>query len=206
MFVTSNRYNRKDMPPLHGNYLDIFKETISALKGWRATVDNETQHIQHRGFLKECDTILTTADIKKLEESKPYRAGIKALNEAKAGKKLSLQEFTDARDLLLVKLVLLVGSRPGPLENALSEDYYGAKEKDGDRIMLIPQHKQSKAGPAALGMDEDLQMLMDVKKIRPQFAYSISLLKLMASNSQTTPSANASQLSGTKVVSQRTNE
>lgn len=77
---------QQDMPPLHGNYLDTFKETISALKGWRATVDNETQHIQHCGFLKECDTILTPADLKGLEESKPYRAGIKALNEAKAGK------------------------------------------------------------------------------------------------------------------------
>lgn len=153
MLVTSNRYNRKDMPPLHGNYLNIFKETISTLKGWRATVDNETQHTQHRGFLKECYTILTTADIMELEGSKPYRAGIKALNEAKAGKKLSLQEFTDARDLLLVKLALLMGSRPGPLENALLEDYYGAKEKDGNRIMLIPKHKRSKAGPVALGMD-----------------------------------------------------
>jgi len=117
MLVTSNRYNRKDMPPLHGNYLDIFKETISALKGWRATVDNETQHIQHRGFLKECDTILTTADIMELEGSKPYRAGIKALNEAKAGKKLSLQEFTDARDLLLPKQA--IQSRPGGFRDGL---------------------------------------------------------------------------------------
>ena len=172
VFVTSNRYHKKDMPPLHGDYLDIFRETISALKGWRATVDNETQHIQHRGFLKECDTILTPADIKGIEESKPYRAGMKALNEANAGKHLSLQEFTDARDLLLVKLALLVGSRPGPLENARLEDYYGAKEKDGNKIMLIPKHKRSKAGPAALGMDKELQMLMEVyvKKIRPRIA------------------------------------
>ena len=172
IFVTSKRYDKKDMPPLHSNYLDIFKETITALKGWRATVDNETQHIQHHGFLKECDTILTPADIKGIEESKPYRAGIKALNEANAGKQLSLQEFTDARDLLLVKFALLVGSRPGPLENALLEDYYSAKEKDGNKIMLIPKHKRSKAGPAALGMDKELQMLMEVyvNKIRPRFA------------------------------------
>jgi len=65
-----------------------------------------------------------------------------------------------------------VGLRPGPLENALLEDHYDAKEKDDNRIVLIPKHKRSKAGPAALGMDKELQMLMEVyvKKIRPMFA------------------------------------
>ena len=90
-FVTSKKYNRKEMPPLHGNYEDIFRETIPALKGWRATVDNETQDVQHRGHLRECDTMLTPQDIKKLQESKPYAAGMKALMKAKQGETLSLK-------------------------------------------------------------------------------------------------------------------
>jgi len=70
-FVTSDRYLRKEMPPLCGNYLEIFKGTINALKGWRATVDNETKDVQHRGHLKECDTLLTQQDIAVLEQSDP---------------------------------------------------------------------------------------------------------------------------------------
>lgn len=171
-FVTSKKYNRKEMPPLHGNHEDIFWETIPALKGWRATVDNETQDIQHRGHLRECDSMLTPQDIKKLQESKPYAAGMKALMKAKQGETLSLPEFSEARDLLLVKLSLLVGSRPGPLENVNLEDYHSAKESGENKIMLVPKHKRSKAGPASLGMDKELQELMEiyVTKLRPQIA------------------------------------
>lgn len=77
IFVTSNKYNKNEMPPLHGNYLDIFREAISALKGWRATVDNEMQDTQHRGNLRECDTLLTQADLKGIQDSKPCLAGMK---------------------------------------------------------------------------------------------------------------------------------
>ena len=128
-FITSNKYNRKEMPPLHGNFIVIFWETIPALKGWRATVDNETQDVQHRGHLRECDTLLTAADLDKLKASRPYVAGMKALMQAKVETDLSLQSFSEARDLLLVKFSLLVGSRPAPLENATLEVYYSAKDK-----------------------------------------------------------------------------
>ena len=159
------------MPPLHGNDFDVFKGNINALKGWRATIDNETQDVQHRTHLRECDTLLTETDINLLSQSKPYIDGMKAITQAKAGKRLSIQQFTNARDLLLVKLALLVASRPVPLENALLEDYQKAQEKDGNRVMLIPKHKRSREGPAPLGMDKELQDLMEVyvNKMRPHF-------------------------------------
>ena len=171
VFVTSDKYKRKEMPPLHGNDFDVFKGTINALKGWRATIDNETQDVQHWTHLRECDTLLKETDINLLSQSKPYIDGIKAITQAKAGKRLSIQQFTNARDLLLVKLALLVASRPAPLENALLEDYQKAQEKDGNRVMLIPKHKRSREGPAPLGMDKELQDLMEVyvNKIRPHF-------------------------------------
>ena len=171
-FVTSKKYDRKAIPPLHGNYEDMFRETIPALRGWRSTVDNETQDVQHGGHLRECDTMLTPKDITKLKESSPYAAGMKALMKAKEGTSLSLQEFADARDLIIVKLAMLVGSRPAPLENATIEDYETAKESGGNKIMLVAKHKRSKAGPASLGMDRELQQLMDIymKKVRTQVA------------------------------------
>jgi len=52
------------------------------------------------------------------------------------------------------------------------EDYKNAEKKDGNRVMLIPKHKRSRAGPALLGMDKELQELMQVyiSKIRPSYA------------------------------------
>ena len=54
---------------------------------------------------------------------------MKALTQANEGKQLSLQEFSDARDLLLVKFTLLTETRPMPLANVTLEDYETAKEK-----------------------------------------------------------------------------
>ena len=114
----------------------------------------------------------TPEDISKLKESPPYATGMKALMKAKEGTNLSLQEFADARDLIIVKLTMLVGSRPAPLQNATIEDYETAKESGGNKIMLVAKHKRSKAGPASFGMDIELQDLMDIymKTIRPHVA------------------------------------
>ena len=61
-----------------------------------------------------------------------------------------------------MKLSLLVGSRPGPLENVNLEDYHSAKESGENKNMLIPKHNTSRAGPASLGMDRELQGQMDI--------------------------------------------
>lgn len=72
--------------------------------------------------------MLTPEDISKMKESPPYAAGMKALTKTKEGQSLSLQEFSDTQDLVIVKLAMLVGSRPAPLENATIEDYKTAKK------------------------------------------------------------------------------
>ena len=172
IFVTSKKSNRDAMPPLHESYREAFKELIPSLKGWRSTIDSETQATQFRGYLRERDAILTSENLVKLKASPPHVQGMKALTQAKEGKQLSLQEFSDARDLLLVKFTMLTGTRPMPLANATLEDYETAKEKDGNRIILVPKHKRSKQGPAVLGMDTELQGLMKIymEKIRPRIA------------------------------------
>lgn len=99
--------------------------------------------------------MLIPEDISKMKESPPYAAGMKALMKAKEGQSISLQKFSDAQDLVIVKLAMLVGSQPAPLENATIEDYETAKES-GEK------NKRSKAGPASLGMDKELQDLTDI--------------------------------------------
>ncbi|KAJ7381226.1 hypothetical protein OS493_001342 [Desmophyllum pertusum] len=148
------------------------EENDPAGQGWRSTVDNETQSAQNRRYIRECDDLLTPDEIRQIKESRPFSEGMKCLMEAKMGKKMSQQNFADARDLLLVKLTLATGTRPGALEHALIEDYETAQEEDGNKIILVPKHKRSKDGPAMLGMDREMQGLMKVymEIIRPQIA------------------------------------
>lgn len=135
-------------------------------------MDSQSQAEKNQRWLDESAGLLTPEEINALKESRPYSDGIKAINEAGQGKILSQQEFTSARDVLLVRFTTDNATRPGPLNNAKLSDYEKAETSGGNRIMLIPKHKRAKDGPAILGMKPDLQDLMEiyVNKIRPQVA------------------------------------
>ena len=123
-------------------------------------------------YIAECDSLITTEEIQKLRTSKPYVEGAAAIKKAEKGGKLTLQEFTFARNYLLCTLILATGTRPGALNNVLLSDYKTSRVREGNRIILVPKHKRTKDGPAMLGMDPAMQadMATYVTKIRPAFA------------------------------------
>jgi len=170
-YVTNSRLN-KAAPPLYQDYKDTIAAILPEIKGWRSTVDSETQADQNQRWLDESEALLTPEEIGALKSSKPYIEGTKAIQQAKQGKVLSQQEFTLARDLLLVRFATDNATRPGPLNNAKLSDYAKAEISEGNRVMLISKHKRAKDGPAILGMKPDLQEFMEVyvDKIRPQWA------------------------------------
>ena len=73
-----------------------------------------------------------------------------------------VSEFSQARDLLLVKMTYLTGPRPGPLENVILEDRQTAEVCNGVKVLLVPKHKRSRSGPAPLACDAALQRLMEI--------------------------------------------
>lgn len=82
-------------------------------------------------------SLITVEELDAIKMCKPYLDGEKAIVEASGGKSLSQEEFVQARDLLLFKFTVATGTRPGPLNNALLEDYDTAREqrtKDGPAI------------------------------------------------------------------------
>ena len=145
---------------------------LPEIKGWRSTGDSETQVEQNDRWLDESVGLLTPEEITAMRASKPYIDGVKAIYQAREGKSLSQNEFTAARDLLLLRFATDNGTRPGPLNNAKLSDYEKAESSNGNRVMLISKHKRAKDGPAILGMKPDLQNLMEiyVNKIRPHWA------------------------------------
>ena len=169
-YVTNPRYNCS-RPPLHQGYIDTFIAILPEIKGWRSTVDGCTQDKQNQRYMDESDALITPEEMAELKASKPYVEGIKAIKQADEGKVLMQQEFTLARDVLLVCFAVDNATRPGPLNNATLADYEKADTAKGKRIMLVARHKQAKDRPAIFGMMPDLQELMEmyIRKVRPQF-------------------------------------
>ena len=114
-FVTGRKYDPKSMPPLSPTLKQTFLDTIPALRGWRACVDSFTQDSQLRKYIAECDSLITIEEVKKLRTSKPYVEGAAVMKKAEKGGKLSLRDYTLARDYLLCRLTLATGTRPGAL-------------------------------------------------------------------------------------------
>ena len=171
-YVTSQKYDRKQMPHLLPSCKKKFNRVIPNLKGWRACIDSFTQDRQLRKYIQECDDLITPEQLEEVKSSIPYTEGEKVIVKASLGKPLNKHEFTLARDLIIFKFSIATGARPGALNNALLEDFKTATSNDGKRVILVPKHKRSKDGPAMLGMNEELQLMMSVyvEFIRPQFA------------------------------------
>lgn len=87
---------------------------------------------------------------------------LKLLFKLAGGKLLSQQEFTLARNLLLVQFATDNPTRPGPLNNTKLKDYEMTEISEGNRIMLTPKHKRAKDGNVVVGMKPDLQELMEI--------------------------------------------
>ena len=171
-YVTSQKYDPKQMPHLLPSCKKEFKRVIPNFKGWRACIDSFTQDRQLRRYIQECDDLITPEQLEEVKSSIPYTEGENVILKASLGKPLNMYEFTLARDLIIFKFSIATGARPSALNNALLEDFKTATSNDGKRVILVPKHKRSKDGPAMLGMNEELQLMMSVyvEFIRPQFA------------------------------------
>lgn len=123
-------------------------------------------------YIAECNSLITNQDVTNLCNSKPYLEDASLIQQADAGAKLSLRQFTLARDYLLCRLTLATATRPGALNNVLVTDYEASRVSEGNHIILMPKHKRTKDGPAMIAMDQQMQaeMASYVQKIRPLFA------------------------------------
>ena len=63
----SRAFNRSGHP-LHQSYIDTFVAILPEIKGWRSTVDAETQAEQNDRWLDESVDLLTTEEIAALKQ------------------------------------------------------------------------------------------------------------------------------------------
>lgn len=80
-----------------------FLELILALT-WTACIDSYTQDSQMHKYIAECNSLISTEESHQLHTSNPYVEGASDIKKADKGGRLSLREFTFARDYLLWRL------------------------------------------------------------------------------------------------------
>lgn len=99
-------------------------DLCNALKKWRRCITKETKSQKWDGYLDESCHLLTNEEVQDILTSKPAvdgRAALVAASEAEDSADLSMKQYCDARDYLIVSLTRAVGTRPAPLENASLE-------------------------------------------------------------------------------------
>lgn len=100
MFVTNLRYSRFG-PPLGPDYQELFQIVLPEVKGWRSTVDSQTQDVQNQRFLDETEGLLTAQELLTLTSSKPFTEGERILKQASLGKELPSRSLLPQETCLL---------------------------------------------------------------------------------------------------------
>lgn len=107
--------------------------------------------------LRQLPQLFTAEDMKKLDASEVVKSSKATLKRAIIMRAPRMQEFTNARDYILMYLCLDNASRTGAIAN-MTIKQFGAATLDGDshRIMVIDHKTINTAGPACIVVQEEL--------------------------------------------------
>lgn len=98
-FVTHQRFNAT-APPIHADYIQLFKTIKEDLAGWRSTVDGKCHEERNQRFVDESEGLLTLQELDKIKASKTYGEPRRIIIQAGKRVEPSLKEFLLAQDFL----------------------------------------------------------------------------------------------------------
>ena len=170
----SKKGTRPYLPYLDPEVKNELFDLSNSLNKWRRCITKETAPDKWDRYLDEADHLLTNEEVEDIMTSKPAvdgRAALLAADQADDLKDLSLRNYCDARDFLIVTLTRAVGTRPAPLENATIKMFQNAQWDDNKRrkVMMVSSHKRQEDGPAPIPMAPDTEYLLNtfINKLRP---------------------------------------
>ena len=143
-FVTK-KGKRPHLPPLDVDVSNQLFDLCNSLKKWRRCITKETSSLKWDRYLDELDDLLTATEVEDILTSKPSvdgRAALVDADQADDVKGLSISQYCEARDYLIVTLTRAVGMRPAALENATLQMFNKAKwdDKKRKKVMLVSSH------------------------------------------------------------------
>ena len=182
-YVTMQRVRPGQVPDLPEDVMLILRATITKLKGWRRTVDQEMKPQKNRKQLNECDYRLTTQDVDAFRSLSVMGNACRLLESA-GQHNFTMPELCLIRDMIVSELTIQTGTRPGTLASATIHDFRTMREAQVSkmRVMLIPDHKHGVAGPAPVTLTAEMQKKMEayVRHILPKFCPSSDHLFVMS--------------------------
>lgn len=169
----SKKGKRPYLPVLDPDVKNVLFDLSNSLNKWRRCITKEKSSHKWDHYLDKADHLLTNEEVEDIMTSKPAvdgQAALLAADWADDVNDLSLRQYCDARDFLIVTLTRAVGTRPAPLENATIKMFQKARWDDDKRrkVMLVSSHKQED-GPAPIPMAPDTEYLVNtfIAKLRP---------------------------------------
>ena len=173
----SKKGTRPYLPVLEPEVKNNLFDLSNSLNKWRRCVTKETASDKWDRYLDETDHLLTNEEVQDIMTSKPAvdgRAALVAADQADDVSDLTLRQYCDARDYLIVTLTRAVGTRPAPLENATIRMFQSATWDDNKqrKVMMVSSHKREEDGPAPIPMAPDTEFLVStfITKLRPLVA------------------------------------
>ena len=162
------------LPKLDTEVFNQLFDLGNSLKKWRQCITKETSSEKWDRYLDESQHLLTTTDVDYMLTSKPAvdgRAALVAADQADDIASLSIAQYVEAHDFLIVTLTRAVGTRPSALENATLKMFENAKWDDQKlrKVMLVSSHKRQEDRPAPIPMSADTEYLLKIfiTKLRP---------------------------------------
>ena len=170
----SKKGTRAYLPVLDPEVKNELFDLANSLNKWRRCITKETAPDKWDRYLDEADHLLTNEEVEDIMTSKPAvdgRGALFAADQADDLNDLSLRQYCDARDFLIVTLTRAVGTRPAPLENATIKMFQNAQWDDNKcrKVMIVSSHKRQEDGPAPIPMAPDTEYLVNtfITKLRP---------------------------------------
>ena len=153
------------------------KRTAHWGKAFRTVAQGRETEVRERDF----DHLLIKEEYVQLTSGQEARTLVEELKKVKPDHRQDVDLFVQARDYLMLRLILSCAQRPGAVAN-LTVKEYKAPETDpttGYAITFTAKHKTSSMGPAPLAWDDELRQIGDIyfTILRPHFANSKSMFE-----------------------------
>jgi len=146
------KYIQCDAPQELVQYLNQCSKMIVIVQNWISVYRKKLRGSHWKKELEQLDQLLTSEEIKKLDDSNTVKFCKKVLKEVRdTSRQNSFKEFTNARDYIIMCLCLDNGSRTGALSNMTINEFQKAKPQGRSFTVRVENHKTLEtSGPATL--------------------------------------------------------
>ena len=121
------------------------------IENWIATYHKKSQSDRWRKDMDQLQHLITTSEVKRLNDSNMVTSCIKTLKAVPLGiNPPSFKQFTTVRDYLLMYICLNNASRTGTIANMTGNEFSNAQSQQGTYVRVFDHKTICTSGPAIM--------------------------------------------------------